>query len=93
MSMAKAVVTGTIFRAPEERFTQNGVAVYSFVLNIDEKEETLIRVLSTRTATAPLMKSLSKGDKIVVYKYKPGTGQDFGKYVYDSQMLDNYIYL
>ena len=48
MSIAKSVVTGTVHRAPEKRFTQNNVAVSSFVLNIGEKEEMLIRVISRR---------------------------------------------
>ena len=50
MSLAKSVVTGTVYRAPEKRFTQNNVAVSAFVLNIGEREETLIRVLSKRNA-------------------------------------------
>lgn len=66
MTIAKSVVTGTVFRAPEKRFTQNNVAVYSMVLNIGEREEVLVRVLSTRTALESVMESLSKGDKILV---------------------------
>ena len=48
MTLAKSVVTGIVFRAPEKRFTQNNVAVYSLVLNIGDREETLIRVLSAK---------------------------------------------
>ena len=66
MTIAKSVVTGIVFRAPEKRFTQNNVAVYSLVLNIGEREEMLIRVLCTRTALEPVMESISKGDKILV---------------------------
>lgn len=66
MTIAKSVVTGTVFRAPEKRFTQNNVAVYSLVLNIGEREETLVRVLSTRTALESVMESISKGEKILV---------------------------
>lgn len=66
MTLAKSVVTGIVFRAPEKRFTQNNVAVYSFILNIGEREETLIRVLSTRTAMESVMESISKGDKVLV---------------------------
>ena len=66
MTIAKSVVTGTVFRAPEKRFTQNNVAVYSLVLNIGDREETLIRVLSTRTALESVMESISKGDRILV---------------------------
>ncbi len=66
MTIAKSVVTGTVFRAPEKRFTQNNVAVYSLILNIGDREETLIRVLSTRTILEPVLESISKGDKILV---------------------------
>ena len=66
MTLAKSVVTGIVFRAPEKRFTQNNVAVYSLILNIGDREETLIRVLSTRTAMESVMESISKGDKILV---------------------------
>ena len=45
MALAKAVVTGSVFRAPEKRFTQNNVPVSSFVLNIGDREEMLIRVV------------------------------------------------
>lgn len=66
MTIAKSVVTGTVFRAPEKRFTQNNVAVYSLILNIGDREEMLIRVLSTRTAMESVMESISKGDRILV---------------------------
>ena len=66
MAFSKAVVTGTVYRAPEKRFTQNNIAVSGFVLNIGEREETLVRVLSRRQALDEIVSSLSKGDKIVV---------------------------
>ncbi len=66
MSIAKAVVTGTVYRTPEKRFTQNNVAVSAFVLNIGEREETLIRVLSKRNALDEIVSSLSKGERILV---------------------------
>lgn len=62
----KAVVTGIVYRAPEKRFTQNNIAVSGFVLNVGEREETLVRVLSRRQALDEIVSSLSKGDKIVV---------------------------
>ena len=46
MALAKAVVTGSVFRAPEKRFTQNNVPVSSFVLNIGEREEMLLDLCS-----------------------------------------------
>ena len=66
MSLAKSVVTGTVYRAPEKRFTQNNVAVSAFVLNIGEREETLIRVLSKRTALDEIVSSLAKGERVLV---------------------------
>ena len=66
MSLAKAVVTGTLYRAPEKRFTQNNIAVSSFVLNIGEREEMLIRVISRRTVLDEIVSGLNKGDKVLV---------------------------
>ena len=66
MSLAKSVVTGTVYRTPEKRFTQNNVGVSAFVLNIGDKDEVLIRVLSKRTALDELVSSLNKGDKVLV---------------------------
>ena len=66
MSLAKSVVTGTVYRTPEKRFTQNNIAVSAFVLNIDEREEMLIRVVSRRTALDEVVSSLTKGEKVLV---------------------------
>ena len=66
MSLAKAVVTGSVFRAPEKRFTQNNVPVSSFVLNIGEREEMLIRVVVKRTALDEVVSAISKDDRVLV---------------------------
>lgn len=66
MTLAKAVVTGYVYRNPEKRFTQNNVSVSSFVINIGEKEETLMRVISKRTVLNDVIDDLSKGDKVLV---------------------------
>lgn len=66
MSLAKSVVTGTVYRQPEKRFSQNNVAVSAFVLNIGDREEMLLRVISKRTALDEVVSSLSKGDKVLV---------------------------
>ena len=66
MSIAKSVVTGTVYRTPEKRFTQNNIAVSAFVLNIGEREETLIRVVSRRNALDEVVSSLTKGDRVLV---------------------------
>ena len=66
MSLAKAVVTGSVYRTPEKRFTQNNVPVSSFVLNIGEKEEMLLRVIVRRTALDEVVSNLSKDEKVLV---------------------------
>lgn len=66
MSLAKSVVTGTVYRQPEKRFSQNNVAVSAFVLNIGEREEMLLRVISKRNALDEIVSSLTKGDRVVV---------------------------
>ena len=66
MSIAKSVVTGTVYRTPEKRFTQNNIAVSAFVLNIGDRDETLIRVISRRNALDDVVSSLNKGEKVLV---------------------------
>ena len=66
MALAKAVVTGTVFRAPEKRFTQNNIPVSSFVLNIGEREEMLIRVIVRRAALDEVVSAISKDDRVLV---------------------------
>ena len=66
MTIAKAVVTGTIYRAPEKRFTSNDVAIWAFVLDIGEKDEILIRVISKRNILDGIVSSMNKGDRALV---------------------------
>ncbi len=66
MSIAKSVVTGTVYRAPEKRFTQNNIAVSSFILNIGESEEILVRVISRRQALDEIIDSIDKGERVLV---------------------------
>jgi len=66
MTLAKAVVTGTVYRAPEKRFTQNNIPVSSFVVNIGDREEMLLRVIAKRTALDEVVSSLSKDDRVLI---------------------------
>ena len=66
MALAKAVVTGSVFRAPEKRFTQNNVPVSSFVLNIGEREEMLLRVIVRRASLNEVVDTISKDDRVLV---------------------------
>ena len=42
MTLAKAVVTGIVYKTPKTGFTSNNVAVSSFVLNIGTNDELLV---------------------------------------------------
>lgn len=66
MTLAKAVVTGIVYKEPKTGYTQNNVAVSSFVLNIGEGEETLVRVISKRQALSNIIDTLSKNQKVLV---------------------------
>ena len=65
MSIAKAVISGTVYRNPEKRFTGNNIPVTSFTLNIDEKETSLIRVVARGNLAETVENAVSKNDKIV----------------------------
>lgn len=66
MTLAKAVVTGIVYKAPKTGFTSNNVAVSSFVMNVGTTEETLIRVISKRQALESVVAGLSKNQKVLV---------------------------
>ena len=66
MALAKAVVTGSIYRAPEKRFTQNNVPISSFVMNIGDREEMLLRVIAKRQSLDEVVSSLGKDDRVLV---------------------------
>ena len=66
MTLAKAVVTGIVYKTPKTGFTANNVAVSSFVMNIGTQEETLVRVISKRQALEEVVSGLSKNQKVLV---------------------------
>lgn len=96
MSIAKATVTGTVYRAAEKRFTQNDVAVSSFVLNLDAKEETLIRVISKRKNLDDIVSSLEKNDRVLVdgrlqiATVQAGDGAERKIYEIDAQTIERF---
>ena len=67
MTIAKSVVTGIVYKTPKTGYTQNNVAVSSFVLNVGEgSEEILVRVISKRPALSSIVDSLTKNQKVLV---------------------------
>lgn len=67
MTIAKAAVTGIVYKEPKTGYTQNNIAVSSFVLNIAEDGgETLVRVISKRQALSNVVESLTRNQKVLV---------------------------
>ena len=66
MSLAKAVISGTVYRAPEKRFTSNNVPISAFAMNISDTEETLVRVIAKGNLAATVEETIQKGDRVVV---------------------------
>lgn len=66
MTLAKAVLSGIVYRNPEKRFTSNNVPIASFTLNINEKDETLVRVVAKGNLSDLVENNLTKSDKVVV---------------------------
>ena len=95
MTLAKAVVTGTVYRAPEKRFTQNNVPVSSFVVNIGDREEMLLRVIAKRTALDGVVSALTKDDRVLVEgrlqitTVKNENGADRKIYEIDANTVEN----
>ena len=66
MSLARATISGIVYRAPEKRFTSNNVPITGFTLNINPDDETLIRVIAKGNLADTMVNSISKGDVVVV---------------------------
>lgn len=66
MTLAKAAVTGIVYKEPKTGFTQNNVAVSSFVLNIGTQDEILVRVISKRQALEEVVANIKKNSKVLV---------------------------
>lgn len=66
MTIAKAVVTGIVYKTPKTGYTQNNVAVSSFVMNIGTQDEILVRVISKRQSLEEIVAGLSKNQKVLV---------------------------
>ncbi len=76
MSLAKAAVTGTVYKTPKTGYTQNNIAVSDFVLNIGTTDELLVRVISKRQALNDVISNLSKNQRVLVAgRLQTGTSQ------------------
>ena len=66
MTLAKAFVSGVVVKAPEKRFTQNDMAIASFTLNIDNANETLVRVVAYGNTADTIEATVSQNDMVAV---------------------------
>ena len=66
MTVCKATFSGTVFRGPEKRATQNNVSITFFTLDVEGKNDLLVRVVSMGKAAETVVQSLSKNDRVVV---------------------------
>ena len=77
MTVCKATFSGTVFRAPEKRFTQNNVAITFLTLQIDGNEDLLVRVISMGKTAETVESMVAKNDRIVVEgRLKTGVVKD-----------------
>ena len=66
MTVCKAIFSGTVFRGPEKRATQNNIPLTFFTLNVDGKEELLVRVVSMGKTAETAAQILKKNDRVVI---------------------------
>ncbi len=82
MSLAKAVISGIAVRDAEKRFTSNDLAILNFTMNINEADETLLRVVMMGKMAENAEGLIKKGSKVTVEgrlqtnTFKDSNGQD-----------------
>ncbi len=82
MSVSKAVISGIAIRDAEKRFTSNDLAVLNFTMNINEAEETLLRVVMMGKLAENAEGLIKKGSKVTVEgrlqtnTFKDANGED-----------------
>ena len=61
MTIARATVSGAVYRQPEKRFTSNNVAITDFALNLSDREEDLlVRVVAFGNLAEVIAKEVLK---------------------------------
>ena len=82
MSLAKAVISGIAVRDAEKRFTSNDLAILNFTMNINEADETLLRVVMMGKMAENAEGLIKKGSKVTVEgrlqtnTFKDSNGED-----------------
>jgi single-strand DNA-binding protein len=89
MTISKAVISGIVVRDAEKRFSNGGLAITNFTLNIDEQNETLLRVVAMGNLAEEAEQQMKKGKKVIVEgrlqtnSFKNDNGED--KKIYELQ--------
>lgn len=82
MSVSKAVISGIAVRDAEKRFTSNDLAILNFTMNINEADETLLRVIMMGKLAENAEGLIKKGSKVTVEgrlqtnSFKDANGED-----------------
>ena len=94
MSVCKAVISGIALRDVQKRFTNDNLAVADFVMNIDEVNETPLRVQMYGKLAETAESLITKGTKVVVdgrlmtYTAKGDNGEDKKLVLLRAQSFD-----
>ena len=82
MTLSKAVISGIAIRDAEKRFTSNDLAILNFTMNINEADETLLRVIMMGKLAENAEGLIKKGSKVTVEgrlqtnSFKDANGED-----------------
>ena len=82
MSVSKAVISGIAVRDAEKRFTSDNLATLNFTMNINESDETLLRVVMYGNLAESADGLIKKGSLVTVEgrlqtnSYKGSNGED-----------------
>ncbi len=82
MSLSKAVISGIVVRDAEKRFTNDGLAILNFTMNIDKSNDTLLRVFMYGDAAEKAESKIKKGTvvtcegRLQTNSYKDSNGED-----------------
>ena len=82
MAISKAVISGIAVRDAEKRFTSNDLAILNFTMNINEADETLLRVVMMGKLAENAEGLIKKGSKVTVEgrlqtnTFKDSNGED-----------------
>jgi len=94
MTMSKAVISGIVVRDAEKRFSNGGLAITNFTINIDEQNESLLRVVVMGNLAETAEQVMKKGKKVIIEgrlqtnSFKNDNGEDKKIYELHASSFD-----